>query len=171
MRSSLAVRSFRWSFCTSKRQVFMIGKTTITEPSVCMSSRHRNHGAPCEVARDNMFITDIKFPCLIIIGLEHIISNIRYRFSHEIYPSNLRYFHICRYPIFSNLGFYPVLISDIWEKNAGICKPISDKKNQYAISGPSHAWTLKILLFGHLLCESSCWYVTSLLDSWVEMCS
>ncbi len=30
------------------------GKTTITEPSVCMSSRHRNHGAPCEVARDNI---------------------------------------------------------------------------------------------------------------------
>ena len=30
------------------------GKTTINEPSVCMSYRHRNHGAPCEVARDNM---------------------------------------------------------------------------------------------------------------------
>ncbi len=32
------------------------GKTTIAEPSVCMSYRHRNHGAPCEVARDNMSI-------------------------------------------------------------------------------------------------------------------
>ncbi len=32
------------------------GKTTITEPSICMSYRHRNHGAPCEVARDNIFL-------------------------------------------------------------------------------------------------------------------
>ena len=30
------------------------GRTTITEPSIYLSYRHRNHGAPSEVAHDNI---------------------------------------------------------------------------------------------------------------------
>ncbi len=30
--------------------------TTITEPSIYLSYRHRNHGAPSEVARDNILL-------------------------------------------------------------------------------------------------------------------